>query len=392
MSEPTLAEAPDPIRLTADLMRCPSVSPDHAGALDLLEGILSAAGFDCHRIERGGVGNLFARWGSKGHPRSFGFNGHVDVVPPGDPAGWTHPPFAATLVDGRLWGRGAADMKSGVAAFVTAAVDLVRTAPPDGALLVTVTADEEGDAVDGTAAILDWMAQQGEAMTACLVGEPTCPETLGEMIKIGRRGSLTAKITARGVQTHAAYPHRGRNPLSALVRLLGRLESRPIDSGTAHFDPSTLAITTIDCGNPATNIIPSSATATLNVRFNELHTAADIQAWLRQEADTIAAATGVEFDIAARSSGEAFLTAPGPFTELVAGAIAAETGMAPTLSTSGGTSDARFIARHCPVVEFGLVGATMHQADEHVRTEDILALTDVYRRILQEWFAAGGPR
>lgn len=390
MTQPS-PTSPDPVALTADLIRCASVTPDDAGALGLLADILSDAGFDCHRIDRGGVGNLFARWGAAGHRRSFGFNGHVDVVPPGDAAGWTHPPFAATIADGQIWGRGAADMKSGVAAFVAAAVALVREAPPDGAIVLTITADEEGDAKDGTVAILDWMGEQGETMTACLVGEPTCPERLGEMVKIGRRGSLTAWITARGVQGHAAYPHRARNPLSAMVRYLARLEARPIDSGTAHFDPSTLAISTIDCGNPTTNVIPAEARATLNIRFNELHSSADIAAWLRQEADAVAAATGVDFDIATSCSGEAFLTAPGPFTDVVASAIAAETGMTPALSTSGGTSDARFIARHCPVVEFGIVGATMHQTDERVAVADIAALSRVYRRILSDWFAAGGP-
>jgi succinyl-diaminopimelate desuccinylase len=382
---------PDPMALTADLIRCASVTPDDAGALGLLADILSDAGFDCHRIDRGGVGNLFARWGAAAHRRSFGFNGHVDVVPPGDVASWTHPPFAAAIADGQIWGRGAADMKSGVAAFVAAAVALVREAPPEGAIVITITADEEGVATDGTAAILDWMAEQGEQMTACLVGEPTCPETLGDMIKIGRRGSLTARVLARGVQGHAAYPHRARNPLSALVRYLARLEARPIDSGTAHFDPSTLAITTIDCGNPATNVIPSDARATMNIRFNELHSSADIAAWLKQEAEAVTAATGVAFEITTGCSGESFLTAPGPFTDLVVGAIAAETGIAPALSTSGGTSDARFIARHCPVVEFGIVGATMHQTDERVRVADIAALSRVYRRIMADWFAADGP-
>ena len=379
--------ATDPVALTAALIRCPSVTPEDGGAMAILEGLLGAAGFECHRADRGGVANLFARWGQKGANRSFGFNGHVDVVPVGDLAAWTQDPFGAAVVDGWMFGRGATDMKSGVAAFAAAAVDFVQATPPDGAVILTITGDEEGPSVDGTIALLDWMAQNGERMTHCLVGEPTCPNTLGEMMKIGRRGSLTAWITAQGVQGHSAYPHRARNPMSALVRLLGVLEAQPLDQGTAHFDASTLAITTIDCGNPATNVIPAKGSATVNIRFNDSHSGASLTAWLHQKADAVAAETGVRFDLRVSVSGESFLTPPGAFTDLVAKAVQAETGVTPVASTSGGTSDARFVKEHCPVVEFGLVGQTMHQVDERVDVAQIGKLKAIYTRILQDYFA-----
>ena len=377
----------DPVALTAALIRCPSVTPEDGGTMAVLEELLGTAGFECHRADRGGVANLFARWGKKGANRSFGFNGHVDVVPVGDLAAWTQDPFGAAVIDGWMFGRGATDMKSGVAAFAAAAVDFVRDTPPDGAVILTITGDEEGPSVDGTVALLDWMAKQGERMTACLVGEPTCPKTLGDMMKIGRRGSLTAWITAHGVQGHSAYPHRARNPMSALVRLLGTLEAEPLDQGTAHFDASTLAITTIDCGNPATNVIPAKGTATVNIRFNDSHSGASLTAWLQEKADAVAAETGVRFDLRVSISGESFLTPPGAFTNLVAKAVQAETGVVPEASTSGGTSDARFVKDHCPVVEFGLVGQTMHQVDERVEVAQIVRLKAIYTRILQDYFA-----
>ena len=377
----------DPVALTAALIRCPSVTPVEGGTMAILEELLGNAGFECHRADRGGVANLFARWGKKGANRSFGFNGHVDVVPVGDLAAWTQDPFGAAVIDGWMFGRGATDMKSGVAAFAAAAVDFVRDTPPDGAVILTITGDEEGPSVDGTVALLDWMAKQGERMTACLVGEPTCPKTLGDMMKIGRRGSLTAWITAHGVQGHSAYPHRARNPMSALVRLLAALEAQPLDAGTAHFDASTLAITTIDCGNPATNVIPAKGTATVNIRFNDSHSGASLTAWLQEKADAVAAETGVRFDLRVSISGESFLTPPGAFTDLVAKAVQAETGVVPEASTSGGTSDARFVKDHCPVVEFGLVGQTMHQVDERVEVAQIVRLKAIYTRILQDYFA-----
>lgn len=366
----------DPIALTADLIRCPSVTPEEGGALVLLADILSAHGFETTRVDREGTANLFARKGPKG-ARTLGFNGHTDVVPVGEAAAWTHPPFSATTASGQLWGRGAQDMKSGVAAWVAAAC----AAEVDGALILTITGDEEGPATHGTRALLDWMADAGERMDACIVGEPTCPNTMGEMIKIGRRGSLTAHFTAQGTQGHVAYPHRADNPVPRLVRLLDRLASAKLDEGTAHFDPSGLQITTVDVGNPATNVIPATARASVNIRFNDQHSADTLSTWLRREA------RDADTDVDITCSGDAFVTPPGPLSDLVVAAVMAETGQSPVLSTSGGTSDARFVKDHCPVVEVGLVGDAMHQVDESVPTEQITQLTAIYRRIIDGFFA-----
>ncbi|PTV96225.1 succinyldiaminopimelate desuccinylase [Rhodobacter aestuarii] len=376
----------DPIALTADLIRCPSVTPEEGGALVLLEKLLSEAGFACTRVDRGGVPNLFARWGERG-AKTFGFNGHTDVVPVGDAAAWTHDPFSGDIVDGVLWGRGATDMKSGVGAFAAAAVDFVRETPPEGAIVLAITGDEEGPGHDGTRALLDWMVAEGEAMSVCLVGEPTCPEILGQMMKIGRRGSMTFYIEAEGVQGHSAYPHRAKNPLHGLVDLLGQMTAKPLDEGTEHFEPSTLQITTIDCGNPANNVIPAKARATVNIRFNDAHSSATISAWADGLVEGIEATSGVKFALRTEVSGESFLTPPGEFVALVARAVEAETGVTPELSTSGGTSDARFVKDHCPVLEFGLVGKTMHQVDERIEVEQITALKSIYTRILRDYFA-----
>ncbi len=377
----------DPIDLTRELIRCASVTPEEGGAIQLLDRVLSDAGFTCHRVDRGGIANLVARWGDKGAAKTFGFNGHTDVVPTGDPDAWSVDPFGGEIRDGWLYGRGATDMKSGVAAFVAAAINLVETAPPDGAILVTITGDEEGDAQDGTRAILDWMQEEGEAMSVCLVGEPTCPDTLGDMMKIGRRGSMTAYFAATGVQGHSAYPHRAKNPVSAMARLMGRLARHQLDSGTDHFDASTLAVTTIDTGNPANNVIPALCKATVNIRFNDAHTSDRITTWLSDEAMRITEETGVDVTFTTKVSGESFITPPGALSDLVAAAVKAETGIDPELSTSGGTSDARFVKAHCPVVEFGLVGRTMHQIDERVETAQIPALSSIYHRILESYFA-----
>jgi len=377
----------DPVALTAELIRCPSVTPAEGGALQLLERLLSDADFECRRVDRNGIPNLFARWGRKGANRTFGFNGHTDVVPVGDAASWTHDPFGGDIIDGWLWGRGATDMKSGVAAFAAAAIDFVRTTPPDGAVILTITGDEEGIGADGTLALLADMAKHSEAMSVCLVGEPTCPEVMGDMMKIGRRGSLTCHFLAQGVQGHSAYPHRAKNPLHALVRLLDRLATHTLDTGTAHFDASTLALTTIDTGNLATNVIPAKAKATVNIRFNDAHSSETLAAWLRAEAGRVEAESGVTFNLVIDVAGESFVTPPGEFVELVAKSVKAETGREPMLSTSGGTSDARFVKDHCPVVEFGLVGKTMHQVDERVEVEQIVQLKAIYGRILRDYFA-----
>ncbi|MBL3594039.1 succinyl-diaminopimelate desuccinylase [Rhodovulum sulfidophilum] len=381
MTQPT-----DPVALTAELIRCRSVTPTEGGALVLLAERLAAAGFDCRRIDRNGTANLFARWGAKGHEKTFGFNGHTDVVPAGDTAAWTADPFGAEIRDGQLWGRGATDMKSGVAAFVAAAIDLVTDTPPDGAVVLALTGDEEGDATDGTIALLDWMQTEGEHMACCLVGEPTCRETMGDMMKIGRRGSMTAYFTARGVQGHAAYPQRAQNPVPALARLVQRLDAYSLDQGTRHFDPSTLAVTTFDTGNPATNVIPGQCRATVNIRFNEAHSSDSLADWLAAEAARVTEETGIEIGIEIKVSGESFVTPPGPLSTLVADAVEAETGRRPEFSTSGGTSDARFVKDLCPVVEFGLVGKTMHQVDERVETVQIEELKRIYARILGGYF------
>lgn len=377
----------DPADLTAALIRCPSVTPEEGGALALLERLLTDAGFDCWRVDRAGIANLYARWGAKGAARSFGFNGHTDVVPLGDEAAWTVPPFGAEIRDGMMWGRGATDMKSGVAAFAAAAVDFVQQTPPDGAVILAITGDEEGDALHGTTAILDWMTANDEAMSVCLVGEPTCPDEMGDMIKIGRRGSLSGFLTITGVQGHSAYPHRAVNPLPVMARLVDRLSSHTLDEGTDHFDPSTLAFVTIDTGNLATNVIPATVRATVNIRYNDTHSGDSLTKWLQEQLDAICDEGGVTGTLKVTNSGESFLTPPGEFSDLIVRAVEAETGRTPVLSTSGGTSDARFVKDHCPVVECGLVGRTMHQVDERVSVEQIHRLKAIYTRILSDYFA-----
>lgn len=376
----------DPADLTARLIRCPSVTPEEGGAIVLLGDLLTQAGFEVHRIDRGGVSNLFARWGRKGS-FSFGFNGHTDVVPPGDLGSWTYPPFSGHVEGGTIWGRGATDMKSGVAAFVAAAIDFVSETPPDGSVVLTITGDEEGPSRDGTLAILDWMEENGERMDVCIVAEPSNPEVFGEMMKIGRRGSVTFNITARGVQGHVAYPHKTRNPLHALTRLMSDLIAEPLDEGTNHFDPTGLQITSIDCGNSASNVVPEQATAVVNIRFNDLHSGDSMTFDMSERARKVAEETGVELSVRAHVSGESFLTEPGPFVDLVRTVVEEETGMEPVLSTTGGTSDARFIKDHCPVVEFGLVGRFMHQVDERVPVSEIHALKGVFSKILRRYFA-----
>ncbi len=377
----------DPVELTAQLVRCPSVTPNEGGALVLLAELLEGSGFECTRVDRNGTSNLYARWGRKGANRTFGFNGHTDVVPIGDASAWTVDPFGAEIKDGFLYGRGATDMKSGVAAFVAAAIDFVQKTPPDGAIAISITGDEEGDATDGTVALLDYMQAAGEQMSVCLVGEPTCPNEMGEMMKVGRRGSLTAFFTVSGTQGHAAYPHRANNPIPALMRLMDRLASDELDTGSDHFDPSTLAIVTVDTGNPATNVIPAQTRATVNIRFNDLHSGATLTSWLQAQVDEIAAGFGVTIAMNVKVSGESFVTPPGELSDLVAKAVKAETGRNPELSTSGGTSDARFMKSHCPVVEFGLVGKTMHSVDERVEVAQIGQLKSIYSRILNDYFA-----
>ena len=376
----------DPVSLTADLIRCPSVTPEEGGAIELLERLLEMNGFSCTRITRGQVSNLFAKWGSGKNGRVFGFNGHTDVVPVGDLSSWSVDPFGAEVKEGFLYGRGATDMKSGVAAFVAAAIDFVNNNPPDGSVIITITGDEEGDAEDGTAAILDWMKQNGEKIDHCLVGEPTSPSKMGEMMKIGRRGSMTAKVIATGIQGHSAYPDRAKNPILAMVKLLDILASHQLDTGTEHFDPSTLAITSVDTGNKASNVIPASTTATINIRFNDSHSGSSLISWLEEEIDKVSAEYGIQFKTDFKITGESFITPPGELSELISEAVKKELGVQPKLSTTGGTSDARFIKNICPVTEFGLVGKTMHAIDERVEINQINQLKEIYTRILEAYF------
>lgn len=372
----------DPVALAAALIRCRSVTPAEGGAIVLLHDLLAAHGFRCTRVDRGGIANLHARWGT-GSP-VIAFNGHTDVVPAGDPAAWSADPFGGEERGGLLWGRGATDMKTGVAAFVAAALRVVRERPP-GSVVVTVTGDEEADAVDGTAAILDWMRANGEGADACLVGEPTSVAALGDVMKIGRRGSLTGTLTLTGRQGHTAYPERALNPLPALARICARLAAEELDTGTAHFQPSTLALATIDTGNPASNVIPARARAVFNIRFNDLHSSASLRAWIGEVLAAETAGSGLVAELEVKVSGEAFLTPPGGFADLVAGAVERVTGRRPAMTTGGGTSDARFMRALCPVVEFGLVGDTMHQTDERTKVADIRKLSEVYEAILRDF-------
>ena len=377
----------DPIALTQALVRCPSVTPAEGGALALLAAVLSAEGFSVERpvfSESGmpDIENLYARIGSEGPV--FVIAGHTDVVPPGDLSAWTHDPFAAEIEGGVLYGRGACDMKGGLAAMTSAAIRYRRDNPDaPGSIAFLVTGDEEGPAVNGTVKLLAWADQRGERFDHCLLGEPTNPAAMSDMIKIGRRGSLTGKLTVQGVQGHVGYPHLAQNPIRGMVRLLAALDATSLDAGTEHFDPSNLEVTTLDVGNPATNVIPAQAKAVFNIRFNDLWTpetlAAEIERRLRE-----AAGNTVRYEISFEpTNAVAFLTQPGPFVAMVADAVAAETGKRPALSTTGGTSDARFIKNYCPVVEYGVVGQTMHQIDERVPTAELLALTDIYRRVIE---------
>jgi succinyl-diaminopimelate desuccinylase len=372
--------------LTGALIRCPSVTPADAGALDVLAGALEGLGFTCHRLrfEEAGaepVDNLYARIG--GQAPNFCFAGHTDVVPVGDAEGWTVDPFGAEIIDGALYGRGATDMKGAVAAFVGAAARVLANGPTPGSISLLITGDEEGPAINGTRKVLGWMAECGETIDHCLVGEPTNPTRLGEMIKIGRRGSMTGRLSVRGVQGHVAYPHLADNPLPRLLRMLSAIDARALDDGTEHFQPSNLEVTTVDVGNPATNVIPAAAQATFNIRFNDRHDSASLERWLRETFTAV----GGDWSLDVHVTGEAFLTPPGPLSEMITGAVEAVLGQAPELSTTGGTSDARFIKNVCPVAEFGLIGQTMHKTDERVALDDLARLTDIYAEILTRYFA-----
>jgi succinyl-diaminopimelate desuccinylase len=384
----------DPVALAAELIRRPSVTPHDEGALDILGRALETLGFTCHRLtfeEPGAapVANLYARRGS-GRP-NLCFAGHTDVVPAGDLEAWSFAPFSAVVENGALCGRGAVDMKGAIAAFVAAAAGFLdkRDAEFTASISLLITGDEEGVAVNGTKKVLEWLKARGEAIDACVVGEPTSAVRLGDMIKIGRRGSMTGRLAVEGVQGHVAYPHLADNAAHRILRLLNALIGTPLDVGSEHFQPSGLQVTTVDIGNPATNVIPGQARTTFNIRFNDLWTSDKLREWAAERLDAV----GTPYTLAWEVSGESFLVPAGTISDCLAGAIRAVTGRDPELSTTGGTSDARFIHAYCPVAEFGLVSQTMHKVDERVALSDLADLTAIYGGFLDRFFAPGaiGP-
>ncbi len=375
----------DALQLARDLIRRPSITPEDAGALGVLQQALEKLGFTCHRLsftdtDTPPVENLYARIGT-GSP-NFCFAGHTDVVPVGDQNSWSVDPFGGNIIDDVLYGRGATDMKGAIAAFVEAVSRLIDREGVSGSISLLITGDEEGPAINGTKKVLDWMEKNGETIDVCLVGEPTNPSRLGEMVKIGRRGSLTGSLTVKGMQGHTAYPHLADNPIPRLIKMLEAIVSFELDNGTEHFQPSNLQLTTIDTGNPAANVIPAQVKAGFNIRFNDLHTGASLKKWLRSQLDAV----GGKYELDLKISGEAFLTSPGEFSALITKSVKESTGIEPELSTSGGTSDARFIKDHCAVAEFGLVGQTMHKVDEQISVSDIRTLTNIYTDILDGYF------
>jgi succinyl-diaminopimelate desuccinylase len=378
----------DPLAIARDLLRCPSVTPAEGGALDYLEGVLAKAGFAVHRVAFAEPGtapveNLYARIGTQ--PPNLLFAGHTDVVPVGDEAGWRHPPFAGHFADGMLYGRGAVDMKGGIACFVAAALDFLAAGKPRGSISMLVTGDEEGVAVNGTVKLLQWAAERGESFDHCVLGEPSNAAAVGDTIKIGRRGSLNGTLVVTGRQGHVAYPQLAENPIPGLLALMTALQA-PLDEGSADFDPSNLEFTSVDVGNATVNLIPSEARARFNIRFNDRHSQTALKALIERRAQMAAAGRVRHTFEWQPSNADAFLTRPGPFVDLVVAAIADVTGRKPSLSTTGGTSDARFIKNYCPVLEFGLVGATMHQVDERTPIADLETLAAIYRRILERYF------
>jgi succinyl-diaminopimelate desuccinylase len=375
----------DPLPLAQSLIRCASVTPADAGAQDALTQMLGGLGFTVHRLRFGEIENIFARLGTGGPHICFA--GHTDVVPVGA-ANWRTDPFGGEVRDGVLYGRGACDMKGAIAAFVSGVAQHLEQGhleqrPPKGSISFLITGDEEGPATDGTVRVLQWMRANGQIPDFCLVGEPTCPVKLGDMVKIGRRGSVNMKIEVHGTQGHVAYPHRADNPVHRLILVLDALTSAPVDAGTDWFEPSSLQVTSIDVGNGATNVIPASARAALNIRFNDGHSGASLTAWVR----ATLARYAERFDLDSTVSGESFVTKPGPLVDILRDAIKRATGIDPKLDTGGGTSDARFIANYCPVAEFGLVGATMHQADEAVPVSELRDLARIYRDIVAAFLA-----
>lgn len=383
----------DTVQILQDLIRCPSVTPLDSGALGTLENLLTEAGFTCHRLvfkdqDTPDIDNLFARFGSTAPHLCFA--GHTDVVPVGDEADWTQPPFGAVIANGQLYGRGATDMKGSVAAFAAAATDYVKENPKAaGSISFLITGDEEGPAINGTVKVLEWMKKFHHVPDHCLVGEPTCLDALGDTIKIGRRGSLSFIVTVEGTQGHVAYPNKTDNPVHKLARLVDRISSAALDNGNAYFDPSTLAVTTFDVNNKATNVVPARASAKFNIRFSTEHNYDSLRTWVAGHIETVKAELGGRWTVVTNEGAEAFITEPGSFVGLVQDAVEQETGLLPKLSTSGGTSDARFIKDYCPVLEFGPTNATIHQVDERIDVEELKATTRIYRRIIDAYFGSG---
>jgi succinyl-diaminopimelate desuccinylase len=381
----------DPVAIARNLVRCRSITPEEGGALAYLQEVLAKTGFAVHRpifAEPGTapVENLYARIGSK-RPNLV-FAGHTDVVPPGDEKAWRHPPFAGEVAGEKLYGRGAVDMKGGIACFVAAALDYLAAnggAPKNGSISFLITGDEESVAVNGTVKLLQWAAERGETFDHCILGEPSNVETIGDTIRAGRRGSLNGTLIVTGRQGHVAYPHRADNPIRGLVTLMAALQA-PLDEGSAEFDPSNLEFTSVDIGNTTVNLIPGEARARFNIRYNDRHSQASLKALIEQRAQTAAAGRVHHRFVWLPSNADVFVTKTGPFTELAIAAIAEVTGRKPKLSTSGGTSDARFIKDYCPVFEFGLVGQTMHQVDECAPVADLVTLTAIYRRMIEKYF------
>lgn len=382
----------DSVPLLQELIRCRSVTPAEGGALTYLENLLSTHGFVCQRLifrEEGtpDVENLFARIGTSAPHLCFA--GHTDVVPEGILDSWTHSPFAGEIDNGFIFGRGTSDMKGSVAAFAAAAIDFVKgRAKFKGSLSFLITGDEEGPAINGTVKVLKWMAENGHIPDHCLVGEPSCVDRLGDTIKIGRRGSLSFHVTVEGRQGHAAYPHKADNPIPKLARFIDKIAAARLDEGNDHFDPSTLAVTTFDVGNPAGNVIPSRAMAKFNIRFSPEHSFASLRAWVDGEIAAVKAEMGGTWSVSATEGADAFITEPGAFVGLVQDAVERETGVLPRLSTSGGTSDARFVKDYCPVLEFGPTNATIHQTDERIGIDELHATQAVYGRIIADYFSA----
>ncbi len=384
-----MTAVPNVVELSQQLIRCPSITPIEGGALALLEQILTGLGFTCHRMTFSDEGipdveNLYARLGNSGP--NFCYAGHTDVVPVGDAAAWKVDPFGGEIIDDVLYGRGAVDMKGSIACFVTALASFLerRGSDFDGSISLLITGDEEDICINGTRKVLQWMAKQGETLNCCLVGEPTSNAQLGDMIKIGRRGSMNGKLTVHGTQGHTAYPQLADNPIHSLVQMLHAISTEPLDGGSEHFPPTSLQVTSIDVGNPVTNVIPADAKAMFNIRFNDLYSSKSVHEWVRERLDK----AGGRYDLDFKVSGESFLSAPGPFSDLVAASVAEVMQQEPELGTTGGTSDARFIKDFCPVAELGLLNDTAHKVDEQVPLSDLKKLEAIYGGILEGYFKA----